>query len=216
MQERKRIRDRLSYSNVMVTILAVVVLGNGIADAAGHLGKNSVGTKQVKKNAITTAKIRKEAVTAAKVKKGTLTGTQINISTLGVVPTAQVANALAPAEGWHEVGAAGEPPFENSWKNASPAFQSAGFYKDQLGIVHLKGSVKGGTSTSVFHLPAGFRPTAGKFEVFDTPCNGCTGGVGPIVIAGGGIAVPGEDGRVSAAGGGSEVGLDGITFRAES
>ena len=43
------------------------LLGGG-AYAAGHLGKNTVGTKQLKKNAVTTAKIKKEAVTAAKVK----------------------------------------------------------------------------------------------------------------------------------------------------
>jgi hypothetical protein len=206
---------RPSHGTVVAYLALFVALGGG-AMAASHLGKSTVGPKQLKKNSVTTAKIKNEAVTAAKVKKGTLTGNQINASTLGVVPAAQVANALSAAESWHEVGAAGEPPFENSWKNASPAFQSAGFYKDHEGIVHLKGTLKGGSATTLFHLPAGFRPTPGKFEVFDTPCNGCTGGVGPIVIAGGGIAVPGEDGRVSAAGGGTEVGLDGITFRAES
>ena len=53
------------------------------------LGKNSVGSKQLKKNAVVTAKIKKEAVTGAKVKKDTLTGTQINEGTLGAVPLAK-------------------------------------------------------------------------------------------------------------------------------
>jgi hypothetical protein len=56
-----RIRDRLTYSNVMVTVLAVLVLGGGTAYAASELGKESVGTKQLAKEAVTGAKISKAA-----------------------------------------------------------------------------------------------------------------------------------------------------------
>jgi hypothetical protein len=62
------------------------------------LGKNTVGTKQLKKNAVTAAKIKKEAVTTKKIKKnavvgakvkdGSLTGADINLATLGTVPNA--------------------------------------------------------------------------------------------------------------------------------
>jgi hypothetical protein len=69
----------------------LAVGGNALAFT---LGKNSVGSKQLKKNAVTTAKIKKEAVTAVKVKKGTLTGKQINASTLGTVPNAVNAQSL--------------------------------------------------------------------------------------------------------------------------
>ncbi|MBS1879215.1 MAG: hypothetical protein JST31_06865 [Actinobacteria bacterium] len=58
---------KLTYSNVMVTILAVVVLGGGTAYAASQLGKESVGTRQLKKEAVTPAKLSKKA-------KSTLTG----------------------------------------------------------------------------------------------------------------------------------------------
>ena len=117
-------RPKLSYANVMSTMCLFLLLGGG-AYAAGHLGKNSVGTKQLKKNSVTTAKIKKQAVTAAKVKKGALTGAQINASTLGTVPsaqtseTAQTANRIAAPEAWHEVGAPGEPPLEAGWQNPS-------------------------------------------------------------------------------------------------
>ncbi len=63
----KRLREKLTYSNVMVTILALVVLGGGTAYAASTLGKESVGTKQLKKAAVTPAKLSKAA-------KATLTG----------------------------------------------------------------------------------------------------------------------------------------------
>ncbi len=72
----RRLRDNLTYANVMVTILAFIVLG-GVAYAAG-LPANSVGTKQLKIG----------AVTGEKVKNGSLTGKQINASTLGTVPSA--------------------------------------------------------------------------------------------------------------------------------
>jgi hypothetical protein len=82
-------RPKLTYSNVVSTICLFLLLGGGAAYAAGHFGKNSVGSKQLKKNAVTTVKIKKEAVTGAKVKKGTLTGKQINAATLGTVPSAR-------------------------------------------------------------------------------------------------------------------------------
>src|SRR6478609_4716533 len=147
---------------MIVALIALICALTGTAWAA--LGKNSVGSKQLKKNAVITAKIKKEAVTGGKVKKDTLTGTQINEGTLGAVP---LANAIPPAEATHVVGAPGEPTFENGAFNAGAEsglhLQSAGFYKDHEGIVHLEGIVKT-TSTelkSIFTLPAGYRPPAG-------------------------------------------------------
>jgi len=54
----KQIRSKLTYANVMVTVLAFVVLCGGAAVAAGQLGKNTVGTKQLKRNAVTSAKVK--------------------------------------------------------------------------------------------------------------------------------------------------------------
>ena len=88
---------KLTYANVTSTLCLFLLLGGGAAYAASHLGKNSVGTKQLKKNAVSTAKIKKEAVTAAKVKKGTLTGKQINVSTLGTIPNALHADSATNA-----------------------------------------------------------------------------------------------------------------------
>jgi hypothetical protein len=65
----KKFRSRLTYSNVMVTVLAFVVLG-GTAYAATELGKNSVGTKQLKRGAVTQAKIAKAAQAALKGQAG--------------------------------------------------------------------------------------------------------------------------------------------------
>ena len=78
----KQIRGKLTYANIVSTLCLFLLLGGGAAYAASHLGKNSVGTKQLKKN----------AVTGAKVEDGSLSGADIEASTLGRVPLAQNAS----------------------------------------------------------------------------------------------------------------------------
>jgi hypothetical protein len=61
---RKRLRPKLTYSNVIASIALFIALG-GAAVAAG-LPKNSVGSRQLKRGAVTAAKIHKGAVTSGK------------------------------------------------------------------------------------------------------------------------------------------------------
>lgn len=111
----KQIRKRLTYANVMSTIAVFLVIGGATAFAA--LGKNSVGSKQLKKNAVVTAKVKNEAIVSgkiannavsttkiadgavngAKVLDGSLTGSDINVSTLGTVPSATKATTATKA-----------------------------------------------------------------------------------------------------------------------
>jgi hypothetical protein len=215
-----RMGQRLTYANVVSTLCFFLLLAGGAAYAAGHLAKNSVGSKQLKKNAVTTAKVKKEAITAAKVKKGTLTGTQINVSTLGTVPTAQTANSIAAPEAFHEVGKPGEPGFLNGWTNvestlAAPA--TVGFYKDREGVVHLRGeAIAGKPSSIIFQLPPGYRPSGNVEIVEPVTCVGCPNSLGNIGIGGPNPKFPADDGFVLGPEKGVGVYLDGVTFRAES
>lgn len=59
-----RIRAKLTPSNVMVTVLALIVLGGGTAYATTQLAKNSVGTRQLKKEAVTPVKLSKASKAA--------------------------------------------------------------------------------------------------------------------------------------------------------
>lgn len=55
------------------------------------------------------------------------------------------------------------PTLLNSWVNFGSSFANAGYYKDTLGRVHLRGVLKDGTTTpgtAFFTLPAGYRPSA--------------------------------------------------------
>jgi hypothetical protein len=223
----KQIRKRLTYANVMSSIAVFLVLGGATAIAAGQLGKNSVGSKQLKKNAVTAAKIKKNAVTSAKIKKNAITtakikgeavtGAQINEGTLGTVPSAGVANGLAPLEATHLVGAPGEPGFENGYFNypgeSGISFNPVGFYKDHDGIVHLQGIAKAPPSAPlpiVFTLPAGFRPASGKLIELQQIEEST------VILAGSNVVLSGTDISGKVLGGTEAVVLDGITYKAES
>jgi hypothetical protein len=223
----KQIRKRLTYANVMSSIAVFLVLGGATAIAAGQLGKNSVGSKQIKKNAVTASEIKKNAVTSAKIKANAVTtakikneavtGGKVNEGTLGTVPSAAIANGLAPLEATHLVGTPGEPAFESGSKNApteaSIGFNPVGFYKDHDGIVHLQGVAIIGPSSvpSLFTLPAGFRPASGKLIITEqieeskALIAGSSTSSGGIDLSGKILGTPEK-----------AVVLDGITFRAES
>jgi len=64
----------LTYANVMVTLLAFVVLCGGGAYAASRLGKNTVGTRQLKKNVVTSAKVKDGSLRSADFAPGQLPG----------------------------------------------------------------------------------------------------------------------------------------------
>jgi hypothetical protein len=63
-------RPQRPSAALVVSIIALIVALTGTAYAGGVLGRNSVGTKQLRKNAVTTAKIHNGAITAKKLKKG--------------------------------------------------------------------------------------------------------------------------------------------------
>ncbi len=93
----KQLRTRLTYANVMSSIAVFLVLGGATAFAASHLGKNTVGTKQLKNNSVTSGKLKKNSVTTAKVADGAITGAKVNLSSLGKVPSASNADNASSA-----------------------------------------------------------------------------------------------------------------------
>jgi hypothetical protein len=59
------------------------------------------------------------------------------------------------------------PTFQNSWTNYdASSWEEAGYMKDSLGFVHVRGFLKGGTTTpgtTVFTMPAGYRPLKNSY-----------------------------------------------------
>ena len=103
------------------------------------------------------------------------------------------------------------PTFLNSWVNYENTYNPAGYFKDSLGIVHLRGLVKNGTNnTTIFTLPVGYRPSNRELltvQTYTTAAgtgNNTTGRV-DILTDGTVQVIFGNNGWLS---------LDGLTFRA--
>lgn len=94
----------------------------------------------------------------------------------------------------------------HGWKNYSGTYNPAGYFKDSLGIVHLRGLVKGGlVPREIFVLPVGYRPQHRELRVVCTYNNKA----GRVDI------LKHNDGRVWALAVDNKwVSLDGISFRA--
>ena len=124
---------------------------------AEAIGSTKIADRQVKNadlsiGASSSNTIADGGIDSIDVKNDTLTGADILESSLvpGDADTldGQDSSDLAPAaaEDWHEIGAPGEPGFRVgsgcTWSNYGGAYNTAAFYKDPWGVVHLKGLVK--------------------------------------------------------------------------
>ena len=49
------------------------------------------------------------------------------------------------------------PTLLNGWENLATNFAQVGYYKDEFGVVHIKGFVRSGTENVIFILPSGYR-----------------------------------------------------------
>jgi hypothetical protein len=237
-------RVRRPSASMVVALLALIVAlgGTAIAGPTAQLARLVRGDKVLKKHSLS----------GNRLKNHTITGRQIKLSKLGKVrsagtadvattaahagsaDSATIAQTVAASEAFHEVGTPGQPGFQHSWQNSlSTAYETAGFYKDAEGIVHLKGAVIGGSSNNaIFQLPPGYRPASGKLIVVAAAC-ACQvtaadpqGGAVTLLTEAGSIAIEGSgfgagiDGSVSpdntTVQSGQPLFLDGISFRAGS
>jgi hypothetical protein len=228
------LRKRLSYANVMATIAVFIALG-GSSYAALRVGSkqiadnsvrsrdirdNNVKGKDVRNNSLGGVDVRDRSLTADDLARDSVGAGQIDESALGPVPKAveadtidgidssQFLRGLPAPEAWHLVGAAGEPPFLNDWANGGGGFAPLRFYKDQLGIVHIQGTIATpGITNHVFTLPPGYRPAFGLRFRTDSCC--------PAAVYGGSFYVLADGTVTKQQGSYDNVSLDGIAFRAE-
>lgn len=96
------------------------------------------------------------------------------------------------------------PTLINSWVNFGLSFNNAGYMKDSMGFVHLKGLIKSGTiASAAFTLPVGYRP--GADTAYPTNSNSA---FGIIQVLANGNVIPLQ-------GSNAFFYLEGITFKAE-
>jgi hypothetical protein len=91
-------------------------------------------------------------------------------------------------EGWHIIGAPGEPAFENGW-HATPIDSIVRFRRDPAGKVRLEGNITGGDDPflSAFTLPNGYRPA----DQLSLPV-AADGAVTTVTITAGGAVTPAD------------------------
>jgi hypothetical protein len=83
---------------------------------------------------------------------------------------------------------------QNGWLNYGNPHSVAGFRKDDNGVVHVRGLIKTGTTTSgttIATLPDGFRPTGTRNKSVNST-NGSTGSPGRVSISSAGDIKTGE------------------------
>jgi hypothetical protein len=165
-----RIRHRLTYSNVISTVCLFLLIGGGTAFAASELGKESIGSRQLKKEAVTPAKLSAKA-------KSALTGPAGPAGPKGATGAAGPAGPQGPA-GLSATGINGAPvrivagattPGATNWQlyNGGQGLyvdidtSAAGFQTTPAYIVTVSGNANNwnlvGGSSPYFATATGFR-----------------------------------------------------------
>ncbi|MBS1878761.1 MAG: hypothetical protein JST31_04560 [Actinobacteria bacterium] len=138
----KRLRSKLTYANVVSTLALFLILAGGTAFAASHLGKESVGTKQLKKEAVTPAKLSNAS-------KAALTGPQGPIGPTGAQGPKGDPGANGSARAWADVSASGS--INQGVGVVSVSHTETGVY-----CVQLNSSFENGKFTALATVKGGF------------------------------------------------------------
>ena len=233
---REWIRSHLTYANVISTLCLFLLSGGGTAVALN--GSNTVQSDDLGPGAqVKAPDVADNAVNSADVVNESLTGADIKN---GRVATAD----LARPEPWHSVGPGSSTqdlctnpsvtaqfcseersPLIFPWHNYGGGYATAAFYKDQLGIVHLRGLVAKNLhvfsdtpkTSRIFRLPPAYRPVSQR--VFSSVGSDGDLEVGPsrVDVQSDGLVVFVQDcanlNDTTCSGNGPYVTLDGISFR---
>jgi hypothetical protein len=199
----------------MSTLAVFLVVAGGSALAAGTLGKNTVGTKQLKNNAVTGAKIKNGAVTGAKIAAGAVGASSINTAGLTVpnashAATADTAGKAATATKATSADTAGKAATATTATKATSADTattannalalggkgpSSYYDKSEIlwAVVSNTGSLVQGSGAVSSELVEG-----GRFQItFNRDVEACTS-IGSEVDAGGGEPPSGSEARIVA------------------
>lgn len=153
--------------------------------------------------AVTEAKLANLAVTAAKLATSAVTNTKVAAD--AAIDASKI-NLTQPA--WTA------PTLATDWGNYGSGYATAGYYKDSLGIVRLRGLLTytgAEAASTAFVLPLGYRPEfSGVYPVH--VFNGTTFVLGRVdVMSSGSIIKQTPTGSLNPSG---YVSIEGITFRA--
>ncbi len=221
------------------------------ADSVGskQIKANAVKNAELADGSVTTAKIAANAVGPSQIGDGSVTGSKIAggaVATPNIAPSAvrsqQIgdgsvqAQDIAPPEPWHEIGGpSGSDPCAdpantavfcgvNYWNNLGGGYATAAFYKDQMGTVHLRGTIttlswvlsQNPINPWIFRLPPGYRPDSARLFTTNGKTQDREVNVGRIDVSPNGLVsliVDCGQTNPGCSAFGEFVSLDGISFR---
>ena len=224
---RKFLDPRRSRGTLIALVALLVALGGTAVAAGGLTGKQKKQVTTIAKKvfnskiggaSVAHAGTATSADRATTADSATNAGTATNANQLGGAPASSYAQqsslatpAFTPASGVvdtplaNNCAAAGSP---NAWADRSDNVNFiVGYTRDVTGFVHLQGSAWrcGTAGSTVFTLPAGFRPT--KLAHVSAVMEDSTPDTGQVMVGGNGdVSAP--DVAVN-----KSISLDGITFR---
>ncbi|MEA2448979.1 MAG: hypothetical protein QOG63_911 [Thermoleophilaceae bacterium] len=235
-----KVRDRLTYANVVSTLCLFILLG-GSAVAALKLPRHSVGARELRADAVSSPKVRDGSLEAQDFAPGQIpqgaqgpkgdpgqdgtpdspdqilakltqidgAGSTLDADRLDGFTSSEF--VLRRRDGWTDATL----PFP--WGPYGVPYATPGYFRDQIGVVRLRGVVKNQTTGSVsasactdhgaarfFTLPAADRPAADAIFVVDA-----NGGFGRVVVRADGLVCMLQD-----VGPDAYTSLDGISFSA--
>jgi hypothetical protein len=79
LRQMRRIRGRLTYSNVIATLALFIALG-GTSYAVTSLPRNSVGQKQIRKNAVGAGELRSSSVRSSEISQRSIRLEDVSLS----------------------------------------------------------------------------------------------------------------------------------------
>ena len=230
----RRLRRHLpGHATVAAYLALFIALTGGAAWAAG-LAKNSVKSKQIAPNAVkgsdvlesslgevpsadkaNSATSAKSATTAQNANSAQSASTAANAGTVDGVDSTAFARkdqiAAFTLVGLPDVlpnCVSGGGGTGDTWADQSPNVnESASYQRDQLGVVHLIGTVRrcNAATTNIFTLPAGFRPAL--LQHFSVAAEGDTPPTTIVTVASNGIVDAADSAQNDTRS------LDGISFR---
>lgn len=202
-------------SNPRIDTVCVTISDSSYTEPTGGSG-NQVAAQVVTGTPTSGATLTNLSGAAALPASSLLLGYVLVPAAASNIITVDIANKAAPVQlspsflSPSLVGTWTAPTLLNSWANAGGGGATAGYIKDVLGFVHLRGRISGGANSTVaFALPAGFRPGSVDFY----PAGGYDG-----TRAVAGLIQIDTAGNVTVlfASTATQVGLGGITLLAEN